>query len=543
MTSNTLSPAFRNRYLIRGRLRLTSDLHVGDGNERSRRSPRGAEDQTAQVATVARALDGQPVLPGAALKGVLRSYLEHLVPGLDPQQLARIFGWIPAQAPGEDEPDASYGAGGRVDVHYALPVSAAELSTVTSVGIDRVTRLPADRILFAQDVVPAGTEFDVSLTGYDLDETAGDLDLLLLALEGFQDEHEPIRLGGGSADHQGRATWTLWRVDQLDVSRVQDWLGQPRATQPFAAAAPWDAAVLKSKVAAAGKRRKKSFPRRRPKLSLTLRLHFRGPFLVDDPEQAQAATGGPNTPDHTPRLTPDRRPLLPASSFRGAFRSQAERIARTLDPRAVGDPHRTLADRAPRQLYPLEQLFGAAGRAAAIECESFVGTESVKGKLPCQQFVAIDRFTGGSAEQKLYNATYIWKPTLEGRVHLRLDVVPPWLAGLLALTFRDLVEGDISFGFGAAKGYGACTAQIVDVAIQGLETLLSQSEPGSYGDLLRGALVQDAPGVPGTDAARVAAVLRAENYRSLVVRSFVNSCTRLLREHKDQLHLPTARSS
>ena len=33
-----------------------------------------------------------------------------------------------------------------------------------------------------------------------------------------------------------------------------------------------------------------------------------------------------------------------------------------------------------------------------------------------------------------------------------------WAIGLLALTFRDLLEGDIRLGFGRAKGFGEISA-------------------------------------------------------------------------------------
>ena len=48
-------------------------------------------------------------------------------------------------------------------------------------------------------------------------------------------------------------------------------------------------------------------------------------------------------------------------------------------------------------------------------------------------------------------------------------------AGLLALTLRDLLEGDVTFGFGAAKGYGACTAEFADEASR---QWFQQARPG-----------------------------------------------------------------
>lgn len=76
-----------------------------------------------------------------------------------------------------------------------------------------------------------------------------------------------------------------------------------------------------------------------------------------------------------------------------------------------------------------------------------------------QEFVAIDRFTGGAKDQAKFNALALYRPVLEGclRVHTPALSQNGW--ALLALTLRDLKEGDITFGFGAAKGYGTCTWQ------------------------------------------------------------------------------------
>jgi CRISPR/Cas system CSM-associated protein Csm3 (group 7 of RAMP superfamily) len=195
-------------------------------------------------------------------------------------------------------------------------------------------------------------------------------------------------------------------------------------------------------------------------LILTVELQFGGPFLVNDP----CSKRSDKDPDHSPRLTSDRRPLLPASSFRGAFRSQAERILRTLDSNALGDPHRLGWDPKTKMPPPLFELFGYSKRRALVDIEDFTGTEPVSKELleqHTQQFVAIDRFTGGSSHRRLFNAAYLDRPTLTGKIRIPLDGrVRPEMLGLLALTFRDLIEGDITFGWGAAKGYGVCRARI-----------------------------------------------------------------------------------
>ena len=81
-----------------------------------------------------------------------------------------------------------------------------------------------------------------------------------------------------------------------------------------------------------------------------------------------------------------------------------------------------------------------------------------------QEFVAIDRFTGGAADAKKFNAHFVYRPTLKGRLSILLEDLRPWSLGLLALTVRDLIEGDITFGWGASKGYGACRAEISKIS-------------------------------------------------------------------------------
>lgn len=87
------------------------------------------------------------------------------------------------------------------------------------------------------------------------------------------------------------------------------------------------------------------------------------------------------------------------------------------------------------------------------------------GKEFHQDFVAIDRFTGGGAESLKFDAKSFHRPVLRGSLTLDLEAVQrarpgEWCLGLMALVLRDLCEGDIPLGFGAAKGYGACTASL-----------------------------------------------------------------------------------
>jgi len=107
-------------------------------------------------------------------------------------------------------------------------------------------------------------------------------------------------------------------------------------------------------------------------------------------------------------------------------------------------------------------LFGAAGWPTKVHLTPFVADKPAK--LARQEFIAIDRFTGGGADGLKFDAGYVYQPVLHGVVTLHLGSPsapsPEWFVGLMALVLRDLVEGDLTFGYGAAKGYGACTATL-----------------------------------------------------------------------------------
>lgn len=159
----------------------------------------------------------------------------------------------------------------------------------------------------------------------------------------------------------------------------------------------------------------------------------------------------------------------------GPFGGQAEKILRTLggDQAACRDHEgsglKTCASVTDKKqlenLCPACRVFGASGWRSPVEFTDFVIEENGKCREMTQQFVAIDRFTGGGAEGQKFDAQSAYRPTLSGTISLyvnRLNQVGAgeWGLGIIALALRDLMEGDIPLGFGAAKGYGAGWAEV-----------------------------------------------------------------------------------
>lgn len=209
---------------------------------------------------------------------------------------------------------------------------------------------------------------------------------------------------------------------------------------------------------------------------------------------------------------PERAMVLPGSSIKGALRSHAERIVRSvlgLDAVRLDDGRSRHLDQVKVPL--VDRLFGAArpprrglgstaldggargwlrvascysklvlpaSRWEALVDQSEAWAETGWNAKGPRQFyradhVAVDRWTGGAADGLLYSAiepaaSIAWEP-----IELRLDPAPnadPKAAlALLWLVLRDLAAGRLALGFGANRGYGAI--RVERIALDGLDAL------------------------------------------------------------------------
>ena len=423
---------------VEGTLTTVAPLHVGDGGtcHAPFRRAEGQPEEQAEVQTAAKTLDGRARIPGSSLKGVVRGGFETAD--------ADIFG---IQEKG--------GLVQFLDAYTdeALPWKQLVLGRT---AIDEVTGAAQDHLLFQMQVVPEKTEFRVRIRGKAFagqrwqDAAA----LIDLGMRRFNDG--TIRLGAGESNQWGRCKWKLDAVRVMDAAARGNWLENP---------APLDVALGKlddrkgeviSQTPVAAARGK----------TLHLKLRFDGhPFLVNDPRKT--GTQKQRKHAHAARRTPDGKLLLPAESFRGVFAHQAARIARTRNKDGGRQQvKRTASHHLPQDTGSLTRVFGGPGWGSVIEVRDFV--ETGRPGKPCpadpkvQEFLAVDRFTGGGAEERKFDAEGGWEPWLEGAITVdlrRLQMIgkPEPALGLLALTLRDLAEGDLAVGWGSGKGYGWAT--------------------------------------------------------------------------------------
>jgi CRISPR-associated RAMP protein (TIGR02581 family) len=179
--------------------------------------------------------------------------------------------------------------------------------------------------------------------------------------------------------------------------------------------------------------------------------------------------------------------IFPGSSFRGIFRSHAEKIARSLvtlnssnasnflnkcpacNPFADKEDPLTSCNvifREYKRTHKNEeikddklclacQLFGSSFKGSRLYVND--GEMIDPPEIKIMDFLAIDRFTGGGKEGAKFDALVLWQP----RFKLRIFVENPkdWQLGWLMLVMKDLKEGLVSFGFGKNKWFGKATIE------------------------------------------------------------------------------------
>ncbi len=459
---------FHNRWLIEGTLLARGPLRVGDGTRRAHpallRVRGDSKEEDVLVAAVATDHRGRAYVPGSTLKGCIRAGLRRA--GVDARRIESLLG--------SADPEAPDSVGGRAEFLDApmadAPAAGSPLADVgrgtdvdAAVSIDRRTRTARAQKLRHREYVPGGASFHVRIGGRNLSDV--DVALLRAALASFRDDANGIRLGSDTGDGCGRVEWAESAVRRIRASDLANWLAQDAPPVGDEAATKVDIGPVPSALADAA-----------PGIRIEIQLAFEGPFCVNDPrhgkpfQRAEDATL--KAADRTARTDAKGRPVLPASGFRGAFRSQVERIARTVGWRACrpDDPADACLVRTGADLSRADgvcvvcRAFGAAGYRSRVAISDFVEGPEAASVQQRQEFVAIDRFTGGGAEHLKFDADTFLAPRLTGTLTLDPGLGVVQLA-LIARALRDLVDGDITFGSGASKGFGACRATITSVCV------------------------------------------------------------------------------
>lgn len=506
---------------VKGSLEVTRSLHVGGfGTSTNVDLPLAVNGQ------------GQVYIPGTSLAGALRGWMARV---FDEAEVDALWGFQPD--PKSQGPDLGHAS--RILIEDALvcqangdPMMLQQMELRSGVGIDRHLGSAAEQCLYNRGVIPRGStlsfEFSVEIPDAAREAvTKTAIDQLLLAMQ-----EQEIRLGAAKSRGLGRVKLRK-NCQQLSFGQNSpDKLGvQPvrlNSREGILALLQHHGQTSGSWQTWKAPDRSKALPR------LIARLHWNpiGPLMVKSEMTGVVV-------DILPLMgsisNSESTFLLPGSAIKGAVRSQAERIVRTVlnrplpRPSSEGKQQETnvsIAFKDQIRLPLIDILFGLAADDAAVngktkwapglgalfieDCfsktthpahtlqtlsqvpkddavklkqalEDTKLTDTQQGKTFETQLayhVAIDRWTGGAAENFLYTNLepfhIPWEP-IElaidfGRFSSEGQAAPTEklaAVALLLLLLRDLADRRIPLGYGTNRGLGTLTLTRVDFSIQG----------------------------------------------------------------------------
>lgn len=439
---------------------------------------------------------GRLVVTGRALGGCLRSIAERLAPRLGFASCNNLKGTgkhsTPCQCPvcrlfGERYPDENTTGGNASKLWFFDAVLSNESDHThirDGVGIEDTTAVAARNIKFNYEVLPSGTQFPFRL---EWKETLTEDDSLLLAAALAEWVNGRGQLGGRSARGLGAFRLEGLRSGTMSLD-TKDALMRYLRSNDQASLFEQDGKWYKRALDLAIAKREKEGPKS-PKdlldaaargfVEITFELVFESQALTNDPLVA-ALSGYDHAPLVETLWTADssiEQPVLSGSSLRGALRARAARIVRTLGSEQVCDPlarsddlpnascetrlgSNTLKEVLEEELCPGCRLFGSqmGGSRLWVRDARYMNTANTA-SWQAQDFLAIDRFTGGGQDHAKFDAAGLCQP----RFHTSIVLNAPrgWELGWLALLMRDLAEGELVIGFGGAKGFGSTRAETV----------------------------------------------------------------------------------
>jgi len=386
---------------------------------------------------------GKHYLPGSSVIGAMKARTSALFPG-ELNLIKVMFGWQEKES----------GAMSRIMIEDAYPEATAATFR-DGVAIDRTLGSASHGAKYDLEITQRGIRypFVMRLELREGDNSDEMRKIIAAVLKEFGDGK--IKLGGGKSRGLGRCKLTERKVKSLDFSKNGEVAKYLLKRDPMALL------DLELPSADAG-----ITPEA---LDITIEASVDGPFLVkhgrDDEEHDAVFT-------RVKDGNGSEIEYIPGSSIKGPLRARAEKIIRTLGGKActaVGQEScaEIIRQKVEKKEFTVNdaekikenscvicRLFGNGYLASRIEFDDafFKGIEVPRKKV--FDHVAIDRFTGGAAEGKLFDTEPIVSATTD--LHIVVKNPTPFDRALLAFLLRDLRDGfpPLRFGYGKQKGHG-----------------------------------------------------------------------------------------
>lgn len=459
----------------------------------------------------------QLYIPGTSITGVLRAWCER---NFDEQEISKIFG--PKRRPGIEEGHASFVL--IEDAIVNLP-NGLQTEIRDGVGIDRFYGTAADKTKFDRAILPKGSTLKFEITveiedrklkpknirkhNKDYEETEDQFEKRIKEtkaifghlLEALQKSE--IRFGASKTRGLGRVKLAqLHKIQTQDFNDILSWITLDGKGEEITGEKE-----IKDEIATLGLG--EISENASPKLEITICWKPTLPLM----NKAGYEGIGVDMLPVTSGVADDKLSLfLAGSSIKGAFRSHAERIVRTLNPTKYG--HKESFNDQIDEIDFVENLFGerkktlktdddnqdekerrekarkkrlGLGALSIDDCHSIESFDQANWREVEQssvdkdetyttflsklsqiekanlrfyptQHTAIDRFTGGVADGALYSVlaphNIEWQPIRMSLDFGRADGKDKCCLMLLLLILRDLAENRLPLGFATNRGMG-----------------------------------------------------------------------------------------
>lgn len=463
--------------IISGNLRALTGIHIGSG-----------DSMKVTDLPFFRNGSNEIMIPGTAIAGALRALSTRIACQMGCPECSAIsesmsndickcpvcelFGSIPVSGHSEESLPS------KIWIYDATLTRDTNLSIRDGVGIDRETGASAYRAKFDIEVVPRDSEFSFRI---ELQDDVTDIHENILASALSEWIHKRCYLGGSVSRGLGNMQLEDCRVYVLELSsadNLMNYLSSDSLMRGITEEENWLDEHLEN--ARESIKQTNSSSVYNSFVDIELDLQFPGAFAINDMLNATRVGF-----DFCPLLE-EGAFVFPGSSLRGAFRSHAEKIARSLttldcidendflikcpacNPHASdnGMPltschalirkHRRKQHDSPEVAAGYEhsclacQLFGNLYKGSRL----YVGDGYIVNlpEIKIMDFLAIDRFTGGGKDGAKFDAVVLWKPQFTFRIYLENPA--EWELGWLMLVLKDMREGLVTFGFGRNKWFG-----------------------------------------------------------------------------------------
>ena len=304
---------------------------------------------------------------------------------------------------------------------------------------------------FDIEVVERETEFELNLECVirQGDDNAELTRLFLGILCGFKEGN--IRLGARTRRGYGSGKVASWEIRDLQMNNEEHVMAWLRGKVWSCTASPLEKRLKDYSLGS----------HYRQYLRVEADFELRTSLLI------RSSSGHPNDPDMI-HLRSNGEPVVPGTSFAGAFRHRTTLISKTIgwtDENAVDEMFGYVREQSKTQ--------ESDSQASRIWIEEHL-VENFKEEDQSQDRVAIDRFTGGSLDGALFNEKPLYpiclkniaeeKPRRHLRFTLTLEEPEDAEIGLLLLTLRDFWHGHAALGGETSNGRG--TLQGVKACLQ-----------------------------------------------------------------------------